>query len=59
MCAHDNEEEGMIEQLALGAMRQHNKDSDAASHWLEKLTLGTEVGRQMGQEPGPGKDSHM
>lgn len=49
----------MIERLALGAMWQHNKDSEAAYHRLEKQTLGSEVGRQMGQEPGPGEDSHM
>ncbi len=49
----------MIEWLALGAMWQHNKESEAANHRLEKQTLGCEVGRQMGQEPGPGEDSHM
>lgn len=49
----------MVERLVLGTMWQHHKDSEAANRWLEKQTLGTEVGRQMGQEPGPGEDSHM
>lgn len=48
-----------IQRLALGPMWHHNKHSEAANQWLEKQTMVTEVGRQMGQEPGPAEDSHM
>ncbi|KAI9533056.1 hypothetical protein NQZ68_026609 [Dissostichus eleginoides] len=43
---------GLTERQAFEVMWQHNKDSDPANHWMKKQTLGTEVGRQMGQEPG-------
>lgn len=49
----------MIEGMTFGAMWQHSKKSDAANHWLEKQTLETKVGRQMGNEPWPSEDRHM
>lgn len=60
LCAHDNEGESMTWwNTWLWGRCGNTMIWEAARHRSEKQTLGIEVKRQMGQEPGPDEDSHM